>query len=435
MHKAIIVTDLGFGDSGKGTIVDFLSKHYNAHTVVKHNGGAQAAHRVVLPDGVTHVFNQFGAGTFHGAKTIISRYALFDPRLLAIEADNLSTKGVKNPLSLISVDEKTVVVTVYHKILNRLREISRGKQAHGSCGLGIGETMQDLHHFPNETIFAKDLKDKQILVNKLNRIHARKFSEAQRFGIYNNQEYYKFFIDKELINLVTNNFLELGEKIKILPSNALYEKFDNGVVIFEGSQGVLLDEYNGFHPYTTWSTTTKRNAIFVLEEMLFKGKIENIGVIRAYATRHGNGPFPTEDVALTNLLPDVSNAFNDWQRNFRIGWLDFVLLRYALEVNGGVSSLAVTNLDRMDEVVKKGTQLKICNQYDAINDLHKIKASDDSNFLDTIYKKLTEPLFKANPIYTNIKEDELISVIEERLKNKISIISRGQSYLDKVLLG
>jgi adenylosuccinate synthase len=120
-----------------------------------------------------------------------------------------------------------------------------------------------------------------------------------------------------------------------------------GTVIFEGAQGVLLDEWHGFHPYTTWSTTTFANAARLLTEAGYAGAVTRLGVLRAYATRHGPGPLVTEDAALTAALPDRHNTTNAWQRAFRVGHLDLVATRYALAVAGPVDALAVTNLDRL----------------------------------------------------------------------------------------
>lgn len=428
MHKAIIVTDLGFGDSGKGTVVDFLVRKYNAHTVVKHNGGAQAAHNVVLPSGANHVFHQFGAGTFFSAKTIISRYALFDPRLLAVEAEELQKHDIRNPYTLISVDEKAIVVTVFHKILNRLRELLRGNGCHGSCGMGIGETMNDLFKFPNETIYAKDLLNENILSRKLHSICARKWMEARDLGYTKYPEYIKFFSDAEIVPQIISHFMDVASRIKILPSESLYSDFDKGVVIFEGSQGVLLDEWHGFHPYTTWSSTTRRNADFILKEMNFLGEVENIGVIRSYMTRHGAGPFVTRDFELENKLPDKHNKNNNWQHQFKVGWLDYVALRYALRVNNGVDSLAVTNFDRLDNI----TDLKVCNAYEDNKELEYIIPKDHDNIHVKIERGLTDKLFHIKPVYSSIQHKDIISDIEDKLKTKIRLMSLGPSYIDKI---
>src|SRR5215831_1774195 len=148
-QHAIIVVDLGYGDAGKGGIVDWLC-HRAArvaaggpvHTVVRFNGGAQAAHNVVTPDGRHHTFAQFGSGTFTpGVRTHLSRFMLVDPLALAAEAGHLASAGIPDPLGGLTVDRAALLTTPYHRAANRAREVARVAAArHGSCGMGIGET-------------------------------------------------------------------------------------------------------------------------------------------------------------------------------------------------------------------------------------------------------------------------------------------------------
>jgi adenylosuccinate synthase len=132
-----------------------------------------------------------------------------------------------------------------------------------------------------------------------------------------------------------------------------------GVTIFEGAQGVLLDEWYGFYPYNSWSTLTFHNADTLLNENNFKGETLKLGLIRGYATRHGSGPFVTEDEILTREVQDFHNTNNLWQREFRVGYLDLVALRYALRANGKVDGLVITNLDRMEAI----PEWKVCDAY------------------------------------------------------------------------
>ena len=133
----------------------------------------------------------------------------------------------------------------------------------------------------------------------------------------------------------------------------------SGTIIFEGAQGVLLDENYGFAPYTTWSTTTFSNADTLIQEHAYPGEVIRLGLLRAYGTRHGAGPFPTEDRTLTLTLPDQHNTWNDWQRTFRVGYLDLVATRYAKDVLGKLDYLAITNIDRLTMM----PEWKVCNSY------------------------------------------------------------------------
>ena len=147
-----------------------------------------------------------------------------------------------------------------------------------------------------------------------------------------------------------------------------------GTIIFEGAQGILLDEWYGFHPYTTWSTTTFKNAEQLLAEQSYAAEVTRIGVMRAYATRHGPGPFVTEDAQLSLALPDAHNGHNLWQRQFRVGYLDLVATRYALDIAGSVDCLAVTHLDRL-------SQLPAWNVCDAYSFQEPAKETLDTYFV------------------------------------------------------
>ncbi len=123
-----------------------------------------------------------------------------------------------------------------------------------------------------------------------------------------------------------------------------------GVVLFEPAQGVLLDEWRGFHPYTTWSTCTLDNAHALLEEVQFKGEVTRLGIVRAYATRHGPGPFPSFDAKLTQDIPDADQRDERWNGKFLVGHFDAVLTRYAIECVGKLDGIVITCLDRLRDV-------------------------------------------------------------------------------------
>ena len=139
-HKAEIVIGANFGDEGKGLVTDFLSAKYNGNVfVVRHNGGAQAGHTVVVPDGRRHVFKHFGSGTFAEAKTILSRFYVCNPILFFREKELLNKLGV-NPV--VYIDPRATISTPYDMMINQLAEDARGGNRHGSCGLGFGETVE-----------------------------------------------------------------------------------------------------------------------------------------------------------------------------------------------------------------------------------------------------------------------------------------------------
>lgn len=349
---AVIVTDLGFGDSGKGTVTDFLVRELGAGWVVRHNGGAQAGHNVVTDDGRHHTFSQFGAGSFvAGVKTYLSKYMLVHPGGLLEEARVLIGKGVSDAHSRLHIDPQARLITPYHQAANRLREVLRGDQRHGSCGLGVGETMHHSLEAPDEVVVAEDLFHRERLSRKLIRIQKRYWQE---FSPYRKELFEDRHGRPEIEILEScDASLEFMEQACKLSTRVGRLNLGGETVVFEGAQGVLLDEWRGFHPYTTWSTCTFHNALALAEEWGLKAF--RMGVVRSYATRHGAGPFPTEDLDLR--LPEPHNCWGPWQQDFRLGWLDLCLLRYAVKSCGGVDGLAVTHLDRVD------SKWKICERY------------------------------------------------------------------------
>ncbi|MCK6548017.1 adenylosuccinate synthetase, partial [Myxococcota bacterium] len=178
--RAHVVVDLGFGDAGKGLVVDHLVRRTGAPLVVRYNGGAQAGHNVVTPDGRHHTFAQLGAGTFAGAKTWLSRHVIVHPTALVAEARALEEKGVSGPLATVEVSDRARVVTPFHQALNRLRELARGDARHGSCGAGIGECVADALRHPDDVVTAADLRAPPgVLAPKIERVRARLIGEAR----------------------------------------------------------------------------------------------------------------------------------------------------------------------------------------------------------------------------------------------------------------
>lgn len=455
MRKATIVVDLGFGDAGKGTIIDFLARHSAASTVVRFNGGAQAAHNVITPDGKHHTFAQFGSGTLAGARTHLSRFMLIDVTAMAEEAKHLAALGCGDVFARLTVDEDALVVTPFQKAANRLREIVRGDGRHGSCGMGIGETMADMIAFPLQAVRARDLRNPEVLEQKLKFFQEMKREEfRQQLDTLAQNPFGKneaaFLLSPDAPRLYARVLWRIAMRFTIVPRTYLRTVAASRNLLFEGAQGVLLDEWHGFHPYTTWSTATPVNALELLQEIEYDGPIERLGVLRAYFTRHGAGPFVTEDMGLSCLLPDSFNKPGTWQGDFRVGWFDLVMARYALAVSGGVDSLAITNLDRLASIprtkiavayrVPKGVR---SHESGAIA-LARPDGQDDlvdrllvkKNLTDLTYQEaLTRLLQSATPVYQAVSKNtnEYLQLIERDLTIPVSITSHGPTALDKRL--
>lgn len=331
-----IVIGLGYGDEGKGTLVDALTRHHNLGLVVRHNGGAQAAHNVWTDDGRHHVFSQFGSGSFvPGVKTLLSRFMLVNPAALLNEHQHLASVGVTDIFERTFVDSRALVTTPWHIVLNRLKEAERGDGRHGSCGMGIGETVADSLERP-EAIVVGDL----LKCDLYNRLENTLTALCQK---------YPRFSDVLRRNTIVSALARMQlfcDMATIVTANEAATLIKTSHCAFEGAQGVLLDQDFGVQPHTTWSKTTDANALALLKEAGVTASPIRIGVTRWFMTRHGAGPFATEDSELEKLIADDDNGTGEFQGVFRVGRLDRGLLRHAISVNNGIDYLAVTHLDK-----------------------------------------------------------------------------------------
>ncbi len=430
MRQAFLTVDLGFGDAGKGTVVDFLTRSYDAHTVVRYNGGAQAGHRVVTGGDAPreHVFAQFGSGTLAGAATHLSRFMLIDPVAMLKEEEHLRALGIDDALPRTSIDARALLITPYHRAANRLKERARGAGRHGSCGMGVGETMVDALAYGERALFAGDLRDARALRDKLaflrevNQAKVRDLLALLPDDEQTEQERALLF-DPQETEWALNCYRDLAGEVRIVGGDYLHRLLErDGAVVFEAAQGALLDEWQGFHPHTTWSTTTLANADTLLAEAGYTGQQTRIGITRAYATRHGAGPLVSEDAGLTEALPDACNGFGLWQGGFRVGWLDLVMLRYALETVGRLDYLAVTCLDRLAKL----PALRVCRRYryDTF-ELERIAPSPAPHDLD-YQEQLTRNLACCAPLLEELPDAEsLLRLLETELGLPVRLTSAG----------
>jgi len=351
--RAHLLVDLGFGDAGKGLLTDFFVRRTGASWVVRYNGGCQAGHNVVTPDGRHHTFSQIGSGSFvEGVRTLLGPPFVLHPSALLREVEVLRSCGVSDALDRLSISEGARLITPYHQAVGRLRELARGPERHGTCGVGLGETVRDALENPGEALAAADLRDRLTLRRKLRAARERERAEALALvgvGLDSPDARLELalFTDDDALEtwLETVSFLAL--RGRIVADDALTGCFSGGAsVVFEGAQGVLLDEAWGFHPHTTWSSCTLSNAFDLLAACAPGAEIERIGVLRTHGVRHGPGPLPTETRALQGVLREHNTA-GPWQGPVRYGWFDAVLARYALDVAGPIDTLALTHLDAL----------------------------------------------------------------------------------------
>ncbi len=352
--RSIAVVGLGAGDEGKGASVDALVRRLGLGLVVRHNGGPQAAHHVVREDGVVHCFAQFGSGTLvPGVRTHLSRFMLVEPLGLAREAAALGRIGVAAPLQRLTIDGACAVVTPFHRLFGRMQELVRGPDRHGSCGLGVGAAYVDAHNPRLPTLrFAELLGPVEALRGKLRLIQLVKLDQAEQLAEANPGA----GLAPMLGELRRSDLL--GELIAAYRATARAVTVDDGTalqavlrdrpesVIFEGAQGVLLDAERGFWPHVTPSRTGFVHAETLLAEAGAPPPLR-LGVLRAYATRHGAGPLVSESSELLARLPEPHNPSGQWQGAMRVGCFDLVAARHALTLVGGVDGLALTCLDRL----------------------------------------------------------------------------------------
>ncbi|NMO00344.1 adenylosuccinate synthetase [Gordonia sp. TBRC 11910] len=407
----IIVIDLGFGDAGKGATVDYLCSpdaDLNVSAVVRFNGGAQAAHNVVV-DGRHHTFSQFGSGTFSGVSTILSRYMLVEPFALAGEARQLEELGVPNPLSLIHIDKRALVTTPFHIMMNRAKEDRRGDARHGSCGKGIGETVAFSLDFPDDALRVGDCAYPNIMRRKLT---AMSDWCSPTVGWM-----------MPSIDDIIDVYLEFAATVRMSDDGDLAEFANRGRLIFEGAQGVLLDEWRGFHPHTTWSTVEPSNARSMIRELGREPYV--LGVTRTYTTRHGAGPMPSERAELDAVLPEPHNGVGQYQGAFRVGDLDLVMLRYAVDVCDGVHGVAVTHLDAVGRA-------GVVDEYPGLGKRIALGRWQDLEY----QQQLTDQLVEVVPVVgeSSTDSDAVVALIEEATQASAVLVADGPDRSDRRVL-
>ncbi len=388
MNKYIL-SGMQFGDEGKGTFVDYLAHKVNAGCIVKYNGGSQASHTVITPDGILHKFSQLGSGMFcENCHTFLDQNMVINLENLVTEMKVFSEKtGI--PFSdlrdRIHIHEDCYIVTPYHKLSNKLRELASGENRRGSVGTGVSEVkyFEELHttslHSPKYNLTVHDIfrRDDFFIFAIFSALHKHVktfYTENKSTILANASEEIKVSLNKEinfLLYLTPPSHLALKyiHDFKKAPDEFNFSKcmysyhtlsynsaISNGNTIFEGSQGLLLDYVYGLKPNTTLLDTTNQHATNGLCE--YFRNVENIGIAKAFSSRHGLGVFPTEDDAVNNKISDINQEKTFWNGQIRFGWFDSVLLKYAQMINK-VETLYLSSLDKLSKFEK----IKICIAY------------------------------------------------------------------------
>lgn len=415
--SAFIILGAQWGDEGKGKMTDYLAE--DAKVVVRFQGGNNAGHTVEVGD-KQYKLHLIPSGILYDDKiNIIGNGVVVDPQALFQEIDYLEGLGTKVTPDKLAISDRAHLIMPYHKILDSLKEKARGKNDIGTTGKGIGPCYTD--KFERSGIRVCDLMHKEV------------FEEKLKENINMKNDYITKVLGGEALNFdeIFNTYMEYADRMRPFvkdTSVVIYDeiKKDNSV-LFEGAQGMLLDIDYGTYPYVTSSNTTAggvSSGTGIGPTMISKA----IGIAKAYTTRVGKGPFPTE----------LNDETGDWirekgheygvttGRSRRCGWLDLVILKTTTRVSG-LTSFAVTKIDTLAGLEK----IKVCTGY-----------KFDGKVIDYFPASL-EDLAKCEPIYEEfqgwgeeIEEarsyEELpenakiyLKKIEEFTGTKVAIVSVG----------
>ena len=408
MNKAVI--GLQWGDEGKGKIVDYLSEDFDL--VVRYQGGNNAGHTVIVDD-TTYKLNLIPSGVIRGKICFLGQGVVLDPNHFSNEYDQIKKK-INNPKIYLS--SNISLILDYHKQLDKINEsILNTEKKIGTTSKGIGPAYQD--KVGRKSIKLYDLKSKKIIEEKMHSI--KKFYDP----ILESFNESKINIEQTIQDLLI--FYDVVNEL-IVDNSQIKKEFKNKKILFEGAQGALLDLDHGSYPFVTSSNTVSSNIVI---GSALQVDYQTVGIFKAYATRVGNGPFPSE------LFDDIGDYIAEkgveigtvTKRKRRCGWLDLVSLKYSCEINR-VNELCMTKADVLNNL----SEIKVCKSYNS-------KKYEDINFSESdILESLSlensdfevfstwgeiEDLSNFETLPDNLKK--YISYIENYLNIPIKIISLG----------
>lgn len=365
--KIYCVTDIGPGDGGKGGVVDAIAERQSASIIIK-EGGAQGSHGVLSRDGRRFNFSQWGCGTFNQIPTYLSKRFVMSPVGLINESAALRKTGIYNPFWLLSADPECICATPYHRVWSQLYELSLKEQAHGTVGTGIGKAYHMAEHYPDITIRAKDLTNRETVTAKLAAIRDYVIETCGRISasdiLLEDRDYWldnrRLLFDRTILDQIANDFCYIGQQLQL---RELHEVMASSrTIVVERSHGVLTDNECGLKPHVSSLRTLPLFSRQMYAEAGFSGKFVNLAVHRAYEIRHGAGPLPTRDDELREkLLPGSHKDTNRWQGEVRVGALDVPLMHHAIKTCEPIKfdGLCMT---WFDQILKNG-EWPICGLY------------------------------------------------------------------------
>ena len=346
--KTLAIVGSQWGDEGKGKITDLLAK--KSDLVIRFQGGNNAGHTIIVGNQKI-VLHLIPSGILHPTCiSLIGHGVVLEPEALVNEMRVVSKAGVKISPENLKVSSNCSIITSYHRIMDAARE-DKGPLKIGTTGKGIGPAYED--KISRKGLKVSDLYDRDLLQSKLSSSFIEKkvlFDELYEAN-------YPSIEDE------TSRLFELGLQIKdyVCDSFSLIDRFssNNSTILYEGAQGVLLDVDYGSYPYVT-SSSTSYGGIFTGAGAP-KGKIDEvIGITKAYTTRVGEGPFPTElSSDIGEKIQTIGGEFGATTgRKRRCGWLDLPLLKYSIK-SSCITTIALTKLDVLTEI----DELKVCTGY------------------------------------------------------------------------
>ncbi len=408
MNKAVI--GLQWGDEGKGKIVDFLSEDFDL--VVRYQGGNNAGHTVIVNNN-TYKLNLIPSGVIRGKKCFLGQGVVLDPNHFYTEYNQIRKK-IDNPKVYLS--SNISLILNYHKQLDIINEsILNSEKKIGTTSKGIGPAYQD--KVGRKSIKLYDLKSRYAIEEKLHSI--KKFYDP----ILESFNESKINIEQTIEDLLS--FYDLVKEL-IVDNSLIKKEYKNKKILFEGAQGALLDLDHGSYPFVTSSNTISSNIDI---GSALQVDYKTVGIFKAYSTRVGNGPFPSE------LFNDIGDYIAEkgveigtvTKRKRRCGWLDLVSLKYSCEINR-VKELCITKADVLNNL----EEIKVCKSYNSkkYEDINFSESNilnslslDDGDF--EVFQSWGEinDLDKFETLPNNLKN--YITYIEDYLKIPIKIISLG----------
>jgi len=345
----VVVVGAQWGDEGKGKVVDIYTEH--ADDVVRYQGGNNAGHTLVV-NGEKTILHLIPSGILHeGKRCVIGNGVVLDPEVFIMEINRLKEKGRLQDDSALLVSESVHIIMPYHKRIDLAREARSGDKKIGTTGRGIGPTYED--KIGRRGIRLMDLLDPEIFARKL-----REYLEEKNFILE------KMFGEEPLsfdeVYTTYSGYAEILRKYAANTSLILHREIKAGKkLLFEGAQGTLLDVDHGTYPFVTSSSTCVGGAC-TGTGVSPRDIHEIIGISKAYVTRVGSGPFPTELLdADGEKLRQAGNEFGSTTgRPRRCGWFDAMVVRFAVRVNG-LTGVALTKLDVLNDF----DTIRICTGY------------------------------------------------------------------------